>query len=181
VLAWGILGCAVVLLDPGSCLSFNRPRQLGVSGAEEYPIVPVSKTHIQSLVVRPYPSATPQLVPLRKEMSSYLIFRMALEEQHIHDRQSIHITMSLELLPHLRPQRRHGHVQRVHILDLRSLFPHISNCLARRALLPPPTQCPIGQPGSNPYQRRSRAFGDNVRRGSTPGSSSTPAYARHSS
>lgn len=43
---------------------------------------------------------------------------MALKKQHIDHRQLIHISMPLELLPHLRAQRRRRDVERVHGLDL---------------------------------------------------------------
>lgn len=49
---------------------------------------------------------------------SYLVFRIALEEKHVHHGQLVNITVSLKLLPHSRSD--HGDWQRhiVHGLDL---------------------------------------------------------------
>ena len=50
-----------------------------------------------------------------------LIFSVALEEQDIDDAQLAHIAVLLEFLANLGADGGHGHVQRVHGLDLRGL------------------------------------------------------------
>jgi hypothetical protein len=52
----------------------------------------------------------------------YLKLLMTVEQQHIYCFELIHVSMPLEFLPHFRPKRRHGHVQRVHGLDFGSLY-----------------------------------------------------------
>jgi hypothetical protein len=46
---------------------------------------------------------------------------MALEQEHIHHSNLIHISVPLELLPHLRSESRNRHVEGVHGLNLWSL------------------------------------------------------------
>jgi hypothetical protein len=52
----------------------------------------------------------------------YLELLVTVEQQHIHRLELIHVSMPLELLPHLRPKCRYGHVERVHGLHLGSLY-----------------------------------------------------------
>ena len=63
-----------------------------------------------------YPSSLPS--PSIKSILAYLELRMAMKKQHIHHRQLIDISMSLELLPYFRSHLRDRHVERVHLLDL---------------------------------------------------------------
>jgi hypothetical protein len=49
--------------------------------------------------------------------STYLELRVALEQQHVHRRHLVHISMSFKLLSDLRPDSGHWHVEGVHVLD----------------------------------------------------------------
>ena len=49
---------------------------------------------------------------------TYLELLMAVEQQHVDRLELRNISVPLKLLPHLGPDRRDRHVQRVHLLDL---------------------------------------------------------------
>lgn len=74
---------------------------------------------------------------------SYLEFLVAIEEQHIDGPQLVYISMPLELLSHLRPDRRHGEVQRVHGLDLGALCASISIASTHILLAQSPSHHPV--------------------------------------
>lgn len=63
--------------------------------------------------------------------STYLKLRVALEYQNIHRLELTDKPVPLELLPQLRPYRRHGHVERVHLLDLGCLQSQQSRNISR--------------------------------------------------
>lgn len=51
-----------------------------------------------------------------------LIFRMALEYEHVHNSNLLYVAMPFKFRPNLRSQLCHWYTQRVHGLDLRSLY-----------------------------------------------------------
>lgn len=67
-------------------------------------------------------------------VSSYLVFRVALEKQYVDDRQLVDESVSLKLLPDSRPDDRHREGDVVHGLDL--------GCLECDIISPPPSQNP---------------------------------------
>lgn len=54
-------------------------------------------------------------------MSTNLKLHVTLHDQHVHRSQLIDKSVPFKLLSYFRPDLRNGHVQRVHLLDLRSL------------------------------------------------------------
>jgi hypothetical protein len=70
--------------------------------------------------------STPNIKRSERKSWPYLILRMALRKQNIHNTNLVHVAMPLKFLPHLRAQCRHGYVQRVHGLDLWRLISLIS-------------------------------------------------------
>lgn len=81
---------------------------------------------------------------------THLKLLMAIEQQHVHRLELIHVSVSLELLPYLGANGGDGHVEGVHLLDLGALRAGIISSTA----LPPHLLSPL--PGSPPY--RSQPF-----------------------
>lgn len=52
---------------------------------------------------------------------SYLVFLVRVEEEDIDSVELLDVSVSLEFLSHLCSDGRNGHVERVHLLDLRGL------------------------------------------------------------
>ena len=57
----------------------------------------------------------------------YLELLVAVHEQHVHRLQLRHVSVPLELLPYLGADGGDGHVERVHGLDLGSLWIVLAN------------------------------------------------------
>ena len=95
--------------------------------------------HKPSNIRHSMPHIGPSLDTSRESRVTHLEFCMALEQQHIHHTDILHIPMSLKFLSHLRPQHRHRQVECVLGLDFGGLS---SSALVSLPVFPWPCSLP---------------------------------------